>query len=299
MNAVCDSLAGADKKGRALKTKSAENSLMPVLSGEEDTVLMGNFFPSVLKLYEITAAQNPKHQGLAVMTGSLYVMYANAFVQMPAEMLEASQYTLQAEEQKRAKLHYLRGASYALRALEMRYPGISVALESGSSEKIAPFIERLKKSDVDAVYWTGAGRLGAFSADPLDTERLKTLPTAVALLEKAAALDADYNGGSIWDILTAFYALAPAEFGGNVERAEFTSAESFRVSGGKTPSPYITYALSFCVPNQDVQGFKDNLEKALAFDPDSDPSNKLAFVIARKKAIWLLAHGDDHFIEWE
>ena len=130
-------------------------------------------------------------------------------------------------------------------------------------------------------------------------ERLKTLPCTAALLEKAAELDPDYNEGAIWDILTAFYALAPAEFGGNIERAEFTSAESFRASKGKSPSPYITYATSFCVPNQDAQGFKENLKKALAFDIESDPANRLALVIAQKKAAWLLAHGDDFFIEWE
>jgi len=130
-------------------------------------------------------------------------------------------------------------------------------------------------------------------------ERLKTLPCTAALLERAAELDPDYNEGAIWDILTAFYALAPAEFGGNIERAEFTSAESFRASKGKSPSPYITYATSFCVPNQDAQGFKENLKKALAFDIESDPANRLALVIAQKKAAWLLAHGDDFFIEWE
>lgn len=299
LDTLSDSLAGADKKGRAAKIKRTENSFMPVLTGEKDDVLMGDFFPVVLKLYEIVSAQNPRHQGLSVMTGSLYVMYANAFVQAPAERLDASQYDLQAEEQKRAKLHYLRGASYALRALELRYPGLSAALASGNLENTLRFVERFKNSDVPAAYWAGAGYLGAFSADPLDTERLKTLPCTIALLEKAAALAPDYNGGAVWDALTAFYALAPAEFGGDIERAEFTSAESFRASNGKSPSPYITYATSFCVPNQDVEGFKDNLKKALAFDIESDPANRLAAVIAQKKAAWLLEHGDDFFIEWE
>lgn len=299
MDNLSDTLAGADKKGRAAKVKQPGNSLMPVLTGEEDTVLMGDFFPTVLKLYEIVRAQNPRHQGLNVMTGSLYVMYANAFVQAPAERLDASQYVLQAEEQKRAKLHYLRGSSYALAALELRYPGLSAALESGSLKDVLPYIERFKKSDVPAAYWAGAGRLGAFSADPLDTERLKIIPAVVAFLEKAAELDPDYNGGAVWDALTAFYALAPAEFGGNIERAEVTSAESFRASQGKSPSPYITYATSFCVPNQDAEGYKEYLKKALAFDIEGDPANRLALVIAQKKAAWLLEHGDDFFIEWE
>jgi len=84
-----------------------------------------------------------------------------------------------------------------------------------------------------------------------------------------------------------------------LERARFASEQSFLVSQGKTPGPYITYATSFCVADQDALGFKENLQKALAIDPDADPANRLGVVIAQKKAAWLLAHGDDYFIEWE
>ena len=299
LDALSDSLAGADKKGKAVKPKAPENSLMPVLTGESDPVLMGDFFPTALKLYEIMAAQNPDHQGMSVMTGSLYVMYANAFVQTPADMLDASQYVLQAEEQKRAKLHYLRGRSYALRALELRYPGFTAALLSGSLDTAAGYIAKLQLADVAAAYWAGAGWLGAFSADPLDTQALKTLPCAVALLEKAAELDPDYNNGAVWDALTAFYAAAPAEFGGDMERARFASAQAFRVSKGETPGPYITYATALCVPQQDAEGFKANLKKALAINPDSRPQERLSVTIAQKKALWLLQHVDDYFIQWD
>ena len=314
LNAVSDSLAGSDKNGkvhaaqkRHAQTKASSpaaktnenDALSAVLTGEKDPVLMGDFFPTALKLYEIILAQNPKHRGLAVTTGSLYVMYANAFVQAPAEMLPSSQYSHQAEEQQRAKLHYLRGRNYALRSLELRCAGIESALLSGNTELCAPFFTRLKKDDAAAAYWAGAGWLGAFSADPLDVEQLKTLPCAVALLEKAAELDGSYNNGAVWDALTSFYAQVPPEFGGDLERARFASEQSFLVSQGKTPGPYITYATSFCVADQDALGFKENLQKALAINLDADPANRLGVVIAQKKAAWLLAHGDDYFIEWE
>ncbi len=297
LNAVGNSLSGANKNGIP-SAQSSDNDMMSVLTGEEDPILMGDFFPTALKLYEVMLAQNPDHQGLATMTGSLYVMYANVFVQAEADMLGIEEYLLQASELQRAKLHYLRGRDYAFQAFDGRYEGFSKALLSGDNDSIAQALEQLKVSDVNAAYWLGAGWLGAFSVDPLDTSLLRTLSGAVALLEKAAELDPNYSDGAIWDILTAFYASAPAEFGGNLERAYFTSDEAFRVSGGNTPGPYVTYATSFSVPQQDLEGYEENLKKALAINPDDNPSARLATIITQQRAQWLLEHTEDYFIVW-
>lgn len=297
MNAMSDTLAGANKKGMPPKKMDA-NSMMSVLTGEEDPILMGDFFPTALKLYDVMLAQNPKHQGMAVMTGSLYVMYANVFVQTEADMLPVQEYIFQAEELKRAKLHYLRGRDYVFQAFDLRYPGFRDALMSGDIDVINTALEQLTETDVNAAYWLGAGWLGAFSIDPLDAEQLKTLNGAVALLERAVAVNPDYSDGAIWDILTAFYASAPPDFGGNLERAYFASSEAFRVSDGKTPGPYITYATSFCIPQQDIEGYTENLNKALTIDPNANLDARLATIIAQQKARWLLDHTDDYFIVW-
>ncbi len=297
LNAVGDSLSGANKNGVPAESTS-ENDMMSVLTGEEDPILMGDFFPTALKLYDIMLAQNPEHQGLATMTGSLYVMYANVFVQADADMLGNEEYLLQASELQRAKLHYLRGRDYVFQAFDGRYEGFSEALLSGDNDKIAVALEQLEYDDVNAAYWLGAGWLGAFSVDPLDAALLRTLSGAVALMEKASELNPDYSDGAIWDVLTAFYASAPPEFGGNLERAYFTSEEAFRVSGGKTPGPYVTYATTFCVPQQDIEGYEYNLEKALEINPDDNPSTRLATIITQKRAQWLLDHKDDYIIVW-
>ena len=107
MNSLASNLSGADKRGKALNKKSNENLMLP-LTGETDSILMADFFPTALKLYEILHAQNPEHQGLSLMTASLSVMYANAFIQHKAEMLPQEAYLLQNAEFQRAKMHYLR-----------------------------------------------------------------------------------------------------------------------------------------------------------------------------------------------
>ncbi|AEE17333.1 hypothetical protein Trebr_1914 [Treponema brennaborense DSM 12168] len=288
VNSVSDMLAGGGDSDTALLA----------LTGETDVRLVADFFPTALKLYEVLHFQNPRHVGLAVTTGSLYVMYANAFVQAEAEMLPIDRFGEQTEQFGRAKLFYLRGREYVLNALDTAYAGFAAAVRSSDADRVASAAARLKKSDVNAVYWLCAGWLGAFALDPLDPELLASSGSAVVLLERAAELDGSYNGGALWDVLAAYYAAAPAGFGGDPERAAFCQQESMRLSGGKVPGPYITYAVSFCVPAQDKAGFVDALRAALRIDPDEQPSSRLATVIAQKKAAWLLDHTDDYFIDW-
>jgi predicted anti-sigma-YlaC factor YlaD len=50
-----------------------------------------------------------------------------------------------------------------------------------------------------------------------------------------------------------------------------------------------------CIPAQDYDTFKDCLEKALAIDPDADPSTRLVTVINQRKARWLLDNAYNYF----
>lgn len=297
-NNIYTSLAGADAKGRVKAVKSSD-SMMSVLTGEQDTILMADFFPTALKFYEILLAQNPNHQGMAIRTGSLYVMYANAFVQIPSEFLPLEDLELQVSETKRAKLHYLRGRDYIFSALDRKYPSFSTIMKKGYSDEAQNLITKLTEHDVEAIYWLCAGWLGAFSVDYLDTNILQSILAPVQLLEWLCRTNPSYAQGAAWDLLAAFYAAAPAEFGGNKERALFCSDESIRLSQGLLPGPFVTRTTAFCIPDQDINCFRENLNKALAINPNDSPENRLATVLTQKKAQWLLDHIDDFFIIWE
>jgi hypothetical protein len=63
-----------------------------VFTGDSDPRLVGDALPFAIKMYEALLSQNPKHQGLLITTGSLFVMYANAYVQSPAEEMDPIDY---------------------------------------------------------------------------------------------------------------------------------------------------------------------------------------------------------------
>ncbi|TWI74040.1 putative anti-sigma-YlaC factor YlaD [Treponema putidum] len=255
------------------------------LTEEDDIELVGEVFPVILKLYEGMHIANPAHRGLAIMTGELYIMYANVFVEGPANYLSDDEYDKKDEAFNRAKKFYKRGYNKILSALDIAYPGFTEAINSDNTEKIEAMLKNCKPYDTEALHWAGAGILAAFSLDPLDIQSLQAVQGARLMLEKVCSLDPDYSEGAVWEILAKFYASAPDSLGGNIEKAEIAYKNALELAGGKSPSIYVTYALSFCVPRQDGKGFDEAIEKALAINPESDPANKLANKPTNKLAI--------------
>ena len=266
------------------------------LTGEDDVTLVSEVFPTVVKTYEILHLSNPMHRGLAIMAGSLYIMYANAFVQTPADYIPETQFQKKNLEYLRAKKFYLRGADYVLQSLDGAYKGFAEAMGDYTEDKGAAFLARCKAADAESLYWAGCGVLGAFSLDPIDTAVFASVPGAVAMLERAAALDPAFNEGAIWETLATFYAAAPESLGGGMDKAQEAYQKTLELSGGQRPSVYVLYAQSFCIPAQDSAGFDKALQQALAIDPKTQPNNKLTITLSQEKARWLQKLKSDYFL---
>ena len=79
-----------------------------VFTGDNDPELVGDALPFAIKFYQSLLESLPSHRGLQLQVGSLYVIYANAFLQTPADMLTDDEYEEQEFLLKRAKNLYLR-----------------------------------------------------------------------------------------------------------------------------------------------------------------------------------------------
>ncbi|MBQ9626739.1 MAG: TRAP transporter TatT component family protein [Treponema sp.] len=297
-NKLGDAAAGSNKNGAAIPKKAGSPDMMMAFMGEKDPQIIAEVLPMIVKMYEILALQNPSHQGLQIMAGQLNVMYGNLCVQTPAESLPVAELQKQVSEFNRAKYHYLKGRQYILDVFESRWPGFEKAFLSSDEAAIKEAVSKITKDDVNAAYWAGGASLIAWSLDPLDIDALSSIQGPVALLEKAASLDPDYNRGAIWDALCQFYTAAPVDFGGDYERGLECYEKALKASGGKAPGVYITYAQSVLKPSGDRDGFIECLNKALAINPDDDPSNRLMCVLNQQKAQYLLDHVDDYFVVW-
>jgi predicted anti-sigma-YlaC factor YlaD len=64
------------------------------------------------------------------------------------------------------------------------------------------------------------------------------------------------------------------------------------LAGGGAAGPYVSWAESVCVARVDRACFVEALQSALKIDPDDHPPTRLANMIFRRRAEWLLANVD-------
>jgi predicted anti-sigma-YlaC factor YlaD len=264
-----------------------------VFTGDPDPQLVGDALPFAIKMYEALLDSAPKHQGLRLTTGSLFIMYANAFVQGPAEMLPSEEWQQRENDLKRAKQLYLRGQEILYGALDLKYNGFSKA--GADENSFAALLNKCKKEDVGLLYWAVAGGMAAFSLDLLDFELGAKIPEWGMMIQRAYQLDPDYNGAALDEFLLLFYASLPEFMGGDKERAKDHFNRALQKTDGRSTGAYISYAQSICVPAQDYKAYTDYLEKALTVDPDADVSTRLVTIINQRKARWLLDNAYNYF----
>jgi predicted anti-sigma-YlaC factor YlaD len=184
-----------------------------VFTGDNDPELVGDALPFAIKMYESLMAAMPHHPGLRLQTGSLYIMYANAFLQTPATMLPDVEYSKQEFAYKRAKNLYLRGRDIILDFLEYKNPGFRRDLQKRNFHKA---VQRMTRQDAPMLYWAGAGWLGAYAIDPFDMDVGVTMAGAAALMERVLELDPNYAVGAIHEFYILYYGSLPEYMGGSL-----------------------------------------------------------------------------------
>lgn len=265
-----------------------------VFTTDNDPDFVGQALPFAIKLYETLLASLPDNVPLRVRTGSLYIMYANAFIETPADMIPRSEMEQKDHLLARAKNLYLRGRDMLFVALEKKNPAIRKQLqERRYTEAMAPF----GKADTDLLYWTALGWLAAFSVNPFDMDLGQTVPRTRAMIERVQALNPDFGHGSLDSFYVGYYGSLPAVLGGDPSKARDYFAKAQAKAGKTDTSSLMALATTVSVNEQNAAEFKSLLERVLAFDVNSAPDNRLVNILNQRKARWLLAHIDDFFIE--
>lgn len=274
VNAVADALSGPGNLG-----------------SDEDPELVRDAAPFGLKTMESLHEATPGHVGLLTSLASGFTQYAYAFVQQDADAAEFdAKYTQAKAGRERAKKLYLRARDYGLKGLELSSPGITAKLKSmqGLPEAVAG----LKKEDVPLVYWTAAAWALAVSNGKEDMHLVAELPAPEALMTKALALDEAWDDGALHEFFVSFEAARP---GGTEAGAKAHLDQAVAMSGGKRLGVQVSWAEGPLVQAQKRDDFERVLKAVLAADVDVSKANRLANIIAQRRAKLLLDHADDLF----
>jgi predicted anti-sigma-YlaC factor YlaD len=270
-------------------------SLTTLAMRSSNPEFIGKHIPGILEKNETKLEKNPGDQALIFETGSLYVMYANAFVQGPSDMLPPHEFDKREAASAEAKKNYLRGVEILNTGLEKKFTGYLEAFNANNAEKMSAVISNAVQDDTAYFYWTVAGTLSAYSLDPFDFVLGLKIPVLKVMIDKAYELDPGFNLGAIDDFYVLFYASLPEGIGGDKTKVGEHYRLAVEKSKGLLAGPYISYAEAVAIPNQDYEAFKNNLDKALAINPNKDKDNRLVNTINQRKARYLLDKAEDLF----
>lgn len=279
--------------GCSLKTMAVEtvaNTLSDsgdVFARDDDPELIRDAVPFALKMYESLLETVPDHEGLLLTTCEGFTQYAYAFVQIDSERIRFDDYPESKRLQDRALRLYLRGRSYCLRAMEIRFGD---PLQEGVPSQT---LARAEPEDVPLLYWTAASWGSAMALAPDEPDLMIDFPVVRDLLERALDLDEAWNRGALHELMITIESMET--LGGSKDRARRHFERSVALQGGLSPGPYVALAMGVSVSDQDREEFVHLLESALAIDPDADPSRRLATIITQRRSRMLLEHVDSLF----
>lgn len=260
-------------------------------ASDPDPELVREAVPFGLKTMESLLPEQPRHLGLLTALCSGFTQYAYAFVQQDADAAELAGRSSEARVRRaRARALFLRARDYGLRGLEVSHPGLAARLRSLRDLPAAAAL--LKKEDVPLVYWTAASWALAVSNGKEDMALVAELPAPEALMRRALALDEGWNQGSIHEFFVSFEAARP---GGSAAEARRHLDRARALSGGRRLGALVSWAEGALVQAQDRPAFEKALGEVVAADPDAWPEERLANVVAQRRARLLLAHADDLF----
>jgi hypothetical protein len=281
--------------GCSMATKMVANTLAKsgdTYTSDDDPELVRRALPFGLKTYESFLSSVPNHVPLLLATCSGFTSYAYAFVENDAEILGEEHHDEAKALRAEALLLYVRARDYCLRAMDVRFKGMSARLYKDPAKAFENV--NVKKEDVPLLYWTAASWGSAISLGLDRPDLTGDFPAVRALADKAMKLDPEWNKGSLYELMMTLDSL-PEVMGGAPEKERDAVLKkhfdnAFRVQKGLSPGPYIGLASHIQVGDDPSQyprlreEYSKLLEQAIAIDPNKDKSNRLLTIILQRRA---------------
>ena len=264
---------------------------------DDDPELVREAVPFALKTMEQVLDAQPRHVGLLTALARGFTQYGYAFVQQDADQLAERDVVRAKEVEGRARRMYLRARDYGLRGLEIDHPGFRAAFVAGSAPVRAQALAGLKKKDVPLLYWTAAPWALAVASGKDNMKLVGELPAVEQLMARAFELDESWDGGAIHEFYVTYDGARTAADGGGPERAKAHLDRALALAENKRLSPLVSYAESVAVAAQDRKEFTRLLEQVAGADLEKSPPDRLANIVAQRRARWLLSRASDLFVE--
>ena len=264
-----------------------------VYASDNDIELVGEALPFSLKTIEGLLAEVPEHEGLLLTAASGFTQYSYVYVEYEALEVEQTQPQRARELRQRAKNLYLRGRSYALRAIELKQEHFIAGLRQDTVSTLSVFSAR----DIPALYWFSLSWVAAMAADKSDMEMVADLNLVEPIIRRCLELDESFDQGALHTFMISYQGGRSPVQGGGASKARLHFARAEELAGDINVSPLVSLAESVSIDEQNRSEFERLLNQALDFNVDSHLPTRLANLVAQRRARLLLARTDSYFLE--
>ena len=260
---------------------------LPAFEQDDDLEMVQRAFPANIKLLEALLVNDPENVALLVLLSRLYAGYTFGFAEGDLEAALFAAEPAETENDRvrllkdRVNRYYLKGADYALKALEQHHPGCRIRLNTVTA--IDSFLASLTIDDVPPLFWYGF-HLGAFVNRNFDS--IKTIATAHVAekaMQRVVELDpAYYHGGAHLFLLTYYASRAPM-LGGDLDAAR-SHYEKLKQVTGKGYLLADVYYARFVLYQQQRRGAYEKMLKRVIRQTDLPIKYRMVNAVARKRA---------------
>jgi hypothetical protein len=153
----------------------------------------------------------------------------------------------------------------------------------------------LSRDDVPLVFWTVNAWGSAANLERDNPESIADLPLVNAMMGWVKEQDSTYFYGGPLLYFGTFYGSLPALLGGNVQLSKSYFDRAVAVNKGRFLMTLVFYAKTYAVQTQDEPLFRELLTRVIDTPLTVLPEQRLANVVAKKRARELLARVTDFF----
>jgi hypothetical protein len=246
---------------------------------QTDATIIREGTPAYLMLVDGLIEAYPGNRDLLVAGCKAYASYASMF--------------LSDDQSKEAEALYRKAKLYGFRALSDKGDFANTA--SGNLEEFRSFLQRYKKEDVPALFWTASAWGGWISSNLGNVEAVGDLPVFGATLDRVLELDDTYDYGGPHLLKGIYLAVRAPVLGGGLAEAKKQFECAFSINGNKVLAGRVLFAQYYAVGIKDRSLFEGTLREVLAVPVDEVPELTLANTLAKEKAKKLLAKTEVYF----
>ena len=246
---------------------------------ESDPQLAREAMASQLKFVEGLLQSDPKNRRLNRLAAEGFGGYTFLFIEDA--------------QPERAKVFYLRGRDYALRALSAQ-PGLA-NLAAMMPDDLERALKSAGKADAPALFWAAFCWSGFINLSKDSPQAVAELPKAVAVMKRSQELDPRYDFAGSDLFFGVYYASRPKLLGGNPAKAKEHFQRAGSLAQGQYLMAYVLEAKSLAVALQDRALFESLLAKVKDSPAGRLPGARLADEVAKLKAAALMEKANDLF----